>query len=459
MRRKYKKTMHYTPNHKLSRYLLLAPLFLFLFYVGKIIASSDDSIILLGICLVGVLIVYRINFELFILLTLIINHEFFYLAPREILGTANYQDLLYLILPLTLSFYLFQRQKNPYSFSKFVIVFLLIIFIGILTSTLQGQPVSLGLKAAKGYYLLLFYFVFASRKINFQRLIRLIVLTGILLMILNNLQYIGWGSLELFQYNRKVDLIRGGQLRFLMGDFFTIFAPLVALGAYLQQKQRWYLAAFLYMTATVFIQGQTRAVIFGLTLTTFTLLFLAQRIRLKALIGALVIIIGFVVIEPMLQKTFVGSLFQETTLEFAQKSGNVGIRYDTYDYYWKEISEHIVTGRGIWNDAFTRFNPEDMKYQNLHLSDIGITGFLFHTGLLGFAWLIALLIRVYRIHFVSLGRLRPQINYGVVGYFIFSLTTLATLNGLVQKSTIIYLALALTVMAQYDRSPTQTVTA
>ena len=99
-----------------------------------------------------------------------------------------------------------------------------------------------------------------------------------------------------------------------------------------------------------------------------------------------------------------------------------------------------------------------MKYKHLHLSDIGIMGFFFHTGLMGLAWLIALLIWVYRIHFASLGRLREQVNYGIVGYFIFSVATLATLNGMVNRFTIIYLALALAIIAQYDWTPTKTVT-
>src|SRR6185369_13929938 len=98
----------FNTNKKLSGHLLQATLFVVLFFFGRFVASSDDKLILLGLCLIGVYIVYRINFELFIIATLTINHEFFYLAPREVLGDGNYQDLLYLILPLTLSTYFFK---------------------------------------------------------------------------------------------------------------------------------------------------------------------------------------------------------------------------------------------------------------------------------------------------------------------------------------------------------------
>lgn len=450
---------YFVANKKPLFYSLEVALFIFLMYVGKIIASSDDKFIILGLCLVGAFIIFQIDFELFIMSTLVINHEFFYLAPRDILGTANYQDILYLMLPLILSTYVVKRLASPPVFYKFIVVFFLIIIIAVITPILQGQSLMLGLKAAKGYYLLLFYFVFVLRKIDVERLTRLIVLTGIALMILNNLQYVGWGSVQLFQYSREFDLERSGQLRFLMGDFFTIFAPIVALGAYLQQKRKWYLAAFLYMTATVFIQGQTRAVIFGLIVTTVALMYLSQRIRLKLFIGSLALVAIFTLLEPLLQETFVSGLFQETALEISKRSGNVGIRFEGYDYYWTEISNNFLTGRGVWNEAFSGNNPENMKDKNIFIVDVGIMGFLFHTGLLGFIWLSVLLYRVYRIHNVSIGRLRESINYWVAGYFIFSVVTLATLNCLVQRSTIIYLALALALISQYVRSPIQEVTA
>jgi len=358
-----------------------------------------------------------------------------------------------LILPLTLSTYFFKRLTIAHPFNKLLLAFYSIISIAVLISALQGQPFFFGLKAARGYCLLLFYFVFVSRRIDYQRLSTLIILTGILLMVLNNMQYLG--SLQIFHYSQEVDLERGGRLRFLMGDFFTIFAPIIALGAYLQQKQKWHLAACLYMTATVFIQGQTRAVIFGMIATSFLLMYLSQRIRLKFFTGTLAIIIVFILTQPMLQKTFISNLFQETVGEIVNKSGNVGIRYDAYDYYWKETSPYFLTGRGIWDNAFTDNNPENMRHKNIYISDIGIMGFLFHTGLLGAVWLCILIFKVYHIHFESFGKLRGHINYGIVGYFIFSVTTLATLNGLVQKPTIIYLALALAIISQYDCFRTQ----
>jgi hypothetical protein len=444
-------------NQEQIKYLLLqAFLIVVLASFAVVMTSAKDTTIVIVIFTAALFLLYYKDFEFFILSVLIINQEFFYLVSRTHLDVANYRDLLYILLPFLMVVYLFKRIKLPRTIFLLILAFFIVIFIAVINATQQGQPLLLGLKAAKGYYLILYFFIFFSRPINIHRLTRIIVITGVLLMILNNIQYIAWDSIKLFEYIKDVDVIRGGRRRFLMGDFFTIFAPIIALGAYLQQKKRWYLVAFLYMTATIIVQGQTRAVIFGLMVATLMLFFIGQRIRIRVIVGALLIVAGFILFEQMLQDTFIGSLFQETRLELTQKSGNIGIRYDAYDYYWNEISQHIVIGRGIWNDAFTDYNPEDMKYRNLHLSDIGIMNFFFHTGLIGLSWLIMLLVWVYRKNFRGFGKLHAQINYGIIGYFIFSLATMATLNCLTDRFTIIYLALALAIITQYDRSSIKT---
>jgi hypothetical protein len=439
-------------NSRASKTILFVMLVLSSLFIARMVTKGNELIIFGAFFLVVVVLLYRHHFEIFILLVLMINQEFFFLAPRSVLGTANYQDLLFAILPLSLLAVFFRRRRVPLKFTKLLLAFYVLIAIAVLNSTFQGQPLVLGLKAAKGYYLLLFYFVFVSQRINLQRLTQLIVLTGVLLTFLNNLQYLSWGSLSIFEYGREFVLERGGQMRFLMGDFFTIFAPIVALGAYLHKKHKTYLFAFIYMVATVFIQGQTRAVMFGLTITTTALFYFAQKIRLKALVGISVIFVSLILAAPLFEKTIAKNIYEETVNELISGGGNVGIRYKAYDYYWNELSTQLMIGRGIWNDAYTDSNPQNMKHQGLYISDIGIMGFLFHTGLIGFFWLVAMLFLAYNEHFKSFGNMRPKINYGVLGYFIFSVLTLVTLDGLTSRSNIVYLALSLTIIDQYRLS-------
>lgn len=425
------------------------------FFFARIICAGDDKILaLLGFATM-VLLLYLKQFEFFILLMLIVNQDFFYLLPRGPVGDGMYQDLLFVAIPVVGAAALFKRNYQiSNNFRPYVALFFVLVVIAIANSTFHGQLLGMGIKAAKGYYLFLLFFIFISRPIDTQRLAKLVVGTGVLLMLLNNIQYMIWDGFQFFQLVTKVDydLERAGKLRFLVGEFFTIFAPIVALGEFLRTDKKAFLLAFLYMVATVIIQGQTRAVMFGFLVTTLVMFYLSQRIRIRAFAGGILLLIASAWIVPALGETFLGDIFQETTQEVTKGSGNVGVRLKGYEYYWGEISKSAFFGIGVWNDAFTAGNPEDVKHMGIHLSDVGITALVVHMGFLGLIWLLALLVKVHKACFQRIGSLRENVNLGVLGYFVFSLSTFATLNGFTNRFTIIYLALALAIVSQTDVS-------
>lgn len=401
-----------------------------------------------------ILFLFHKQLELFILLVLIINHEFFYLVPKPDLGAKDYQyqGLMYIVLFITGIWYFFRdKEENEVNFNNMIIFLMVIVVVGVFNSYFQGQPIILGLGAARSYFLILFYFVFMAKDINRQRLFRLIVIAGVLLMMLNNIQYIFFGKLNIFYFSEEWERI--GQLRFLMGDFFTIFSPIIALGEYLTTKKKLYLIAFIYIAGAVIIQGQTRAVIWGFISTTLLMFYLAKYINFKKTVLIGIPLFAFSIwLVPVIKSTFLGELYYLTKYEVIERRGNVGVRLETYDYYFREIMQSPIIGRGIWSDAFRENNPEDMKYKGLHLGDIGITSLLFHLGMLGGIWLIVLFAKVYKLAFLRLGRLKQNIHYGLIGYFIFSIVTFPTLNSLTNPRTIIYLALGLALLSQLNYS-------
>lgn len=420
--------------------------------IARIIASGSYNYLLLIFISSALLFLYLKQFELFILLMLFINENGFYLFPREPLGAANYQDLLYLVLLITGVFYFFRKEKqNEVNFNIMIISLLLIVTVSVLNSYFHGQPMILGFRAARGYYLILFYFVFMGKKINLQKLFRLIVITGVLLTLINNIQYIFFGDLNIFYFSGELE--RSGRLRFLIGDFFTIFSPIIALGEYLANKKKMYLVAFIYMVGTVIIQGQTRAVILGFIATILLLLYFSKKINfIKTVLIGIPIFVLSIWLLPAIKSTFFGELYELTKYEIMEKKGNVWIRLDTYDYYFKEIMKSPIIGKGIWHDRYRESNPEYMKHKELYLGDIGATGLFFHLGLLGAIWLIMLLAKIYRLAFFGGGRLKENIHYGLIGYFIFSIATIPTLNCLTSSRNILYLALALALISQLNYS-------
>jgi hypothetical protein len=59
-----------------------------------------------------------------------------------------------------------------------------------------------------------------------------------------------------------------------------------------------------------------------------------------------------------------------------------------------------------------------------------------------------LLVKVYRISFASLGRIYEHVPFGLVGYLLFCLLTMPTLDTLVSTRGMLYLALTLALLSQ-----------
>jgi hypothetical protein len=322
--------------------------------------------------------------------------------------------------------------------------------LGIVNSSLAGQSVFMGVKAARGYYLLLFYFVLSRSSIDFVKLTKFIVFAGLTLCLANNVQYIYWGEINLF--HDSVWSERLGNLRFLNGDFFTIFAPLIALGEYVTNRKKGYLLASLYMISTVAIQGQTRAVIFGLIGSSLVLLFASSNSlanKLKIVGGfSLAIVLSFIIWHD---STLLGGLWDLSTQEFSSNQGNIAIRLRGYGYYFTEFLKSPIWGGGIWSDQVARSNPENIRQFHIVLSDLGITAALFHFGSLGIAWLVATVVTsLFRLSCILRKGAGPM-DYGIVAYFVFACLTSLTLNCFVDSRTIIYLALAFAVIAYHDQ--------
>jgi hypothetical protein len=452
--------MHLTANARIEnwqRILIFALSGIAIIIAARSIVSGWYIPFLFLLFSIGILFLFFKYREAFILLILIINEGFFSLVPRDPLGKYQYQGLLYVVLILTFFWYFLREKKEVKAhFKTIILVFLILVGLGVANSFFQGQPLILGLKAARGYYLILFYFAFIEKKIDTSKLYMFIIIAGLGLAVLNNVQYISYGKLNLFHFSGE--MLRVGRLRFLVGDFFTIFSPLIALSEYLKKKKKIFLFAYIYMISTVIIQGMTRAVIFGIFFTTLLMLFLVKRMNVfKALFLGIPVLTLMIWIIPFVQSTFLGELFILTKSEVSTGGGNIGIRLNTYDYYLKEIKKSPILGRGIWNEAYDIYmgdNPEDVRYKGLHLSDIGITSLVFHMGLLGAAWLIWLLAKIYRYVFSGRFRIKSNIDPGLIGYFIFGLLTLPTLNAFTSNNTIIYLALVLSLLSQAkDSSP------
>jgi len=402
----------------------------------------------------AILFLFFKQYEFFILLLLILNQEVFFLFPqmRLIAGRQYFQDFLFGIILITGVWYFFhKRDENEINFNKYVIAFMFIIGIALAYTLLHGQPLMYGLGAARYYFFILFYFVFMSRKINVERLFKLIIIVGAILFLLNNIQYIFFGKITIFYIIREGE--RAGVLRFLVGGYFSTFALLITFGEYLKTRKKIYLGVAVYIFAIIALQGQTRMVVFGLVITILVMMYLAKFIDFaKILLFGVPTLVLVVWLLPVIQSSVIGKWYQLTKYEFTGRTGNIGIRFDTYEYYLSEFVKSPLIGRGVWNDGFRENNPEDLKDLGIHLSDIGIMSVLFHFGMIGVLWLIFVFIKIYKNIFPGKDRSNNNVHYGLIGYFIYNIITMVTLNGITTRRCIIYLALVMAIVSQLKTS-------
>src|SRR4030043_1991607 len=174
-------------------------------FLSRAIASGLYVFLLLPLFIGGVTFLFLKQMELFILLILLWNHELFYLVPNALLGGKNFQGLDYVALFATgLWYFLRDKKPNDGTFNFAVIALIFISMMAVFNSFFSGQPLLLGIKAAKSYFLILFYFVFMARPINTKKLFKLVIITGVILTFLNNVQYLFMGKITIFHFSREM---------------------------------------------------------------------------------------------------------------------------------------------------------------------------------------------------------------------------------------------------------------
>ena len=423
---------------------------LILIFAARTIVAGGSIYFALILILVATLFIYLKQIEFFILLLIILNQEIFFLFPQggTFLGRYYFQDYLYVALLLAGAWYVLNLKNLEELDNSFLVISLLVlVMIGIFYAFLQGQPLFFGLSAAKSYFFILFYFIFMGKRINTKKLFNLIIVTGVILLFVNNIQYLFFGDMTIFHYERVGE--RVGSLRFLVGDKFNYFSSVIAFGEYLKTNKKVYLFAFIYMAAVITLQGQVRAAIWGFMVTVLALLYLKKIINFsRVVILGIPIVALFFLAFPLLQSSRYGRLYELTRSEFADRGGNIGVRLAAYDYYIKKVLESPFIGKGIWSDGFTRNNPEDVSYLGLHLSDIGFMSIIFHFGALGLIWLIVLFRKIFRQIYPRMKKLKTGVEYGIIGYFFFNFATMLTLNNITSPRSIFYFALVLAIISQ-----------
>ncbi len=369
---------------------------------------------------------YLRNLELFLCLLIIINFEFFFLLPKFV----GYQ---YLLLPMIFILLFVNYLSGKLSFGRYgwwVICFIVISIFGIFVAYQEGQGFSLGIKAAKFIPLVLVYFLLAGRQINVEKFSNYFIIMSLAVAFLATISSFTHGAINFFPgIPRDMLVDQFGRLRITSGSFVISAASVMAFARYQQSS----FIRFLYASAALFgevvVVSQTRAAITAIVLSMFVVYVLSHKLTTLRVAFYLILSGLFMIAFLVLQHSDLSGVefVKRTETDLAKRGGSYGgslqARLNAYDYYWKEMQKHLITGRGMIN-----FNWEEDKekklqeYYGIHLSDIGIVHFLVQAGLIGFVWLLYGLFRLWKDIFLFRGYLC------IACYFMIGTFTMPTID-------------------------------
>lgn len=383
------------------------------------------SLIMLGI----VWFLYRWNMELFLCLLIAIYFQFFYLLPH-IIGPDDYKLLLLPIMSVLLFESFLSGNLSLGRYGWWIICFIGISVLGIIVAWSSGQGITLGIKAAKFIPLVMVYFLLAGRKIDANKFSTYFIVMSIAVASLATIGSLTHGAINLFPGLSQDMLVeQSGRFRLTAGQFVISAAAVMAFARYNQSSRIWYLIVSTVLFAEVLFIQQTRGFIVAVLMGMLVVYVLSHKLTIVR-ISFYLIFAGCCLASWLLLS---GADFnrisfvKRTRTDMVRRDGSYGgsleARLNAYDYYWKQLKNNLVTGRGILNFNWEG-NPERRLQQffGIHLSDIGVMNFLVQAGIIGIVWLLYGLFKLwkdillYRSHLV------------IACYFIIGTFTMPTID-------------------------------
>jgi len=390
-------------------------------------------------------IIYRKNFELFMCFLIFLYNDCFYLTPQIPGRPDDYKLLLLPIILILLAVNLFTGKLAFGRYGWWIISFLGITVFGLVVAWFAGQSFSLGVKAVKFAPLVLIYFLLAGRRVDSEKFAKYFIFMALAVALIASIQYFGHGRVNLFPGLAK-DVLAGktDYFRVGVGQFVISAAAVVAFVRYRQSSRIMFLLASVALYGEVIFVQQTRGFIVAIFLAIFVVYMLSHEFTALRL-AAYMFFAGFCLCGWLfLQNVDLShlSLVKRTTTDFTKRGGSFGSSYqarlNAYDYYWKEITKHPITGRGIWSFNWQGNNEQNLqRHKGIHLSDIGITHFIVEAGLIGFIWLLYGLLRLWK----DIFRFRGQL--AIAAYFIIATFTMPTLDMMFRNDNLFIFAVFL----------------
>ncbi|MCD4722096.1 MAG: O-antigen ligase family protein [Desulfobacula sp.] len=397
-------------------------------------------------CLMYVLLrfLYTKNTELFICILICANFDFFYLIPQ----IGDYENYPLILLPTVFLIGAEQVVRGRLKFGGFPGILTMclcaLFFLGIVTAYANGQSMLLGIKAIKFHLLVLVFFAVTGQNISIEKLCKYIIGMALLLIAVLLIDLFVIKKNLLFVDAEKYMNLRSGRLRFSVGYHVISLACILSFVKFLKKPSSLYFIIFLFISGYVFFVIQTRMLIFGMFLSGVLIFVVMKNKSPRWILTMFLLLIlflpGFFLAGKAL--TQIG-VVEQTITEVSKKQGNYLARLISYEYYLEKITESPIWGFGYENLNWEKNPAARLRNKGIYKADIGVIHFFYENGLLGILWFMAMAITVMQKCFKYRDKY-PEI----LAYFVLSFSVMATLDFLLQTSTIILFGIFFAVLAR-----------
>lgn len=327
--------------------------------------------------------------NIFILLVFL-QERFIYLTDLSFVNIISICGLILLIGNIK------NITENNYYFKNIIILLMLVEVYGILISYFKyGQPISVGIIGIHYIFIYGFYFIIVDYYRNrdtdefFKIIKKLFIVFGVFFSILLIIQTLIYPH-ELFKLSFSM---RNG-LR-IQGCNILQYSFAVSVCDIISDYKRGKLLPFIIMGYALIFILQARNVVLIFTPILFYLLFVKVKNYQKKWFVVLLILSPFILF--VIWKFGIDDMVAEIIYESRNIKGTGGVRVNELNYYYKLLKDSNFLGIGILGDTFNLRKIIYGTVQGFYMEDIGVSAFIFKTGIFGMLWYILYLLKLVKV--------------------------------------------------------------
>lgn len=349
----------------------------------------------------------RKDYTAVLLIFLFLMENCFYLintSKINISGKFAYSDIWLVLLTVVLgyAFFKYRKTKTTYQYAYIILALCLLTFTSaIQQNRITGQPLMLGFRPQRVYFMLLLsYFpirkLIERKKLGVERLISGIYKLGIVSALLYILQVLIYPNAR-FIY-ATISNSNGGTRIYIDSTVIHV-AGMIALYQYCKKYRVRYLLSYIDCISYVAFVSRGRLELLAFLASSLIGVIITKKITKKRFAIVLAGIVGgFIFLNTSYADMLFNAIKVAQTATTAQ-GNTMAIRYEGRALYMSQMRlswQSMLFGCGYPNQLYSAAAARAGLNRNIGLNDNGIFGFAYIYGLIGIVAIVVLFIKLGR---------------------------------------------------------------